>query len=74
MLISLYSIGGGCTDCNLGAMTWGTWMVAISLMLAPFWFNPLTFSVSKVREPGLSRGWTPTVQSHATTCRGLGWV
>ena len=30
-------------------MTWGTWLVAASLIAAPFWFNPLGFSLPKVR-------------------------
>ena len=37
-----------CIDCNMGAMTWGTWLVSSSLIFSPFWFNPLTFSTSKV--------------------------
>ena len=37
-----------CIDCNMGAMTWGTWLVSASLIFSPFWFNPLTFSTSKV--------------------------
>jgi len=38
-----------CLDCNMGAMTWGTWLVSASLIFSPFWFNPLTFSTTKVR-------------------------
>lgn len=30
-------------------MTWGTWLVSASLIAAPFWFNPLSFSLPKVR-------------------------
>ena len=39
-----------CFDCNYPSMTWGTWLVAASLIAAPFWFNPLGFSLPKVRE------------------------
>ena len=34
---------------NFGALTWGTWLVSASLIFAPFWFNPMTFSITKVR-------------------------
>ena len=27
--------------------TWGAWLVAATLLIAPFWFNPQTFSMSK---------------------------
>lgn len=27
--------------------TWGPWLIAITLLIAPFWFNPQTFSLSK---------------------------
>lgn len=45
-------------DCNYSALTWGTWLVAGSLILAPFWFNPMTFSMKKVkRDFGEWRMW-----------------
>lgn len=28
---------------HYGRSTWGTWVVAIALVFAPFWFNPTTF-------------------------------
>lgn len=36
--------------------TWGAWLVALTLLVAPFWFNPQTFSMSKttVRPQGLN--------------------
>ena len=27
--------------------TWGPWLIAITLLVSPFWFNPQTFSLSK---------------------------
>ena len=27
--------------------TWGAWLVALTLLVAPFWFNPETFNMSK---------------------------
>ena len=27
--------------------TWGPWLIAVTLLIAPFWFNPQTFSLSK---------------------------
>merc|ERR1712054_204391 len=31
-------------------LTWAIWLVAISFLLGPFWFNPLSFETSKVKE------------------------
>lgn len=33
---------------DYGALTWGIWLVAASLMVAPIWFNPLTFNMDNV--------------------------
>ena len=38
-----------CFSCNYPSMTWGTWLVAASLIASPFWFNPLTFDLTKVQ-------------------------
>ena len=27
--------------------TWGPWLIAITLLVSPFWFNPQTFSLTK---------------------------
>lgn len=37
-------------DQPVGAATWGTWLVALSLLLSPFWFSPLSFSTAKVSQ------------------------
>jgi 1,3-beta-glucan synthase len=34
---------------KFGRSTWGTWLVAISLTISPFWFNPATFRLETVR-------------------------
>lgn len=46
MLVTLLQI----QDQPMGAATWGTWMVAMSLLLSPFWFSPLSFSIGKVTQ------------------------
>ena len=33
-------------------LTWGAWLVAVTLLVAPFWFNPQTFSMSKTTVRG----------------------
>ncbi|KAG2448283.1 hypothetical protein HYH02_006867 [Chlamydomonas schloesseri] len=38
-----------CARCSYGGLTWGTWLAAASLVLAPCWFNPMAFSPAKVR-------------------------
>ncbi|KAG1671279.1 hypothetical protein FOA52_010850 [Chlamydomonas sp. UWO 241] len=47
MLVVLYILDD-CFACNLALMTWGIWLVAFSLILSPFWFNPNAFELSKV--------------------------
>lgn len=31
-------------------LTWSLWMTVVSFMLGPFWFNPVTFELNKVKE------------------------
>ncbi len=38
-----YSLG------NYAALTWPMWIYAVSLIFAPFWFNPASFTWGKVR-------------------------
>ena len=38
-----------CARCSYAGLTWGTWLAAVSLVLAPCWFNPMAFSPSKVK-------------------------
>ena len=33
--------GGSGGGASYGALMWGIWLVAASLLAAPFWFNPL---------------------------------
>lgn len=54
---------------DYGALTWGIWLVAASLMVAPIWFNPLTFNMDNVAKDWVQwRQWLqgekdPEVQS-----------
>ncbi len=38
-----------CADCNYGALTWSSWLLACTLLFAPLWFNPFSFDMQKVR-------------------------
>uniref|UniRef100_A0A6S8NKA7 1,3-beta-glucan synthase n=1 Tax=Dunaliella tertiolecta TaxID=3047 RepID=A0A6S8NKA7_DUNTE len=38
-----------CEDCDYGALTWSTWLLATTLTFAPMWFNPFSFDSDKVR-------------------------
>jgi len=33
-----------------GGLTWSLWMTVTSFLLGPFWFNPVTFEINKVKE------------------------
>lgn len=48
VLATLYIVRD-CEDCNYGALTWSTWLLAITLIFAPMWFNPFAFDMKKVR-------------------------
>ena len=32
------------------SLTWSTWMVAVAILWAPFWFNPSCFQLEKAKE------------------------
>ena len=50
LMCCLVYILNDCADCNYASLTWGTWLVSASLIFSPFWFNPLTFDVAKVKK------------------------
>ncbi|PNH09351.1 putative callose synthase 6 [Tetrabaena socialis] len=50
-LLLLYAAVRDCAACSYAAVTWGTWLVCFSLLLAPFWFNPLAFRADKELDP-----------------------
>ena len=31
-------------------IAWSTWMVAVSILWSPFWFNPQTFQLERVKD------------------------
>lgn len=45
VLLALYT-----TSTQYGGLTWSLWMTVVSFLLGPFWFNPVTFELSKVQE------------------------
>ena len=45
VLFALYT-----TSKQYGGLTWSLWLTAISFMLGPFWFNPVTFEWNKLKE------------------------
>jgi 1,3-beta-glucan synthase len=36
-----------CTECNYGALTWSSWLLAVTLLFSPLWFNPFSFEMAK---------------------------
>ncbi|KAL6745812.1 1,3-beta-glucan synthase component-domain-containing protein [Haematococcus lacustris] len=36
-----------CASCNMGALTWSTWLLAVTLLFSPLWFNPFSFDMGK---------------------------
>ncbi len=55
-LATLYIIRD-CPDCNYGALTWSSWLLAVTLIFSPLWFNPFTFETAKVSANFLVRAW-----------------
>lgn len=47
-ILSTLYIVRDCADCDYGALTWSTWLLAFTLIIAPLWFNPFTFDMEKV--------------------------
>eukprot|EP00798_Chlamydomonas_sp_ICE-L_P008246 gene8246-1515_t len=48
-MTTLYIIDD-CQTCNYPALTWNTWFMGFVLVIAPFWFNPFVFDVTKANE------------------------
>ena len=40
-IVVAVNFGPGGNGSTYGALMWGIWLVAASLLAAPFWFNPL---------------------------------
>ncbi|KAG1659988.1 hypothetical protein FOA52_009662 [Chlamydomonas sp. UWO 241] len=49
ILTTLYIVRD-CQSCNYGALTWSTWLLAFTLIMAPLWFNPFAFDMEKVQK------------------------
>jgi len=60
---------------SYAGISWSTWMVSISILWAPFWFNPQTFQVCgrsrRHRSVGLQRG--SRSRPVALLSSGRGW-
>ncbi|KAG1671275.1 hypothetical protein FOA52_010846 [Chlamydomonas sp. UWO 241] len=67
----LFYILDDCFDCNKGAITWGVWLVAASLIFAPFWFNPNGFSTSKVKKD--YSAWKQWMKGEVDPITGTSW-
>lgn len=48
------NLDNGLTPIHAG-LTWPLWLVAVSLLFAPLWFSPLSFTFDKLRADW--RGW-----------------
>lgn len=49
ILTTLYIVKD-CYDCDYGSITWSTWLLAFTLIIAPLWFNPFSFDMVKVQK------------------------
>jgi callose synthase len=38
------------TSKQYGGLTWSLWLTVASFLMGPFWFNPVTFEINKVKE------------------------
>ncbi len=39
ILVTIYIVKD-CHDCDYGSITWSTWLLTLTLIVAPLWFNP----------------------------------
>ncbi|GLC72072.1 hypothetical protein PLESTF_001201000 [Pleodorina starrii] len=60
-----------CTACSYAGLTWGTWLAALSLVLAPCWFNPMAFSLGKVKRDMLA--WAAWLRGETNRELGCTW-
>ncbi|GLC38942.1 hypothetical protein PLESTB_000464000 [Pleodorina starrii] len=60
-----------CVACSYVGLTWGTWLAAVSLLLAPCWFNPMAFSPTKVRRD--MHAWVAWLRGETDRELGLTW-
>ncbi len=60
-----------CARCSYAGLTWGTWLAALSLVLAPCWFNPMAFSPAKVKRD--MNAWAAWLRGEADRELGVTW-
>ncbi|PNH12435.1 1,3-beta-glucan synthase component FKS1, partial [Tetrabaena socialis] len=60
-----------CARCSYAGLTWGTWLAALSLILAPCWFNPMAFSLAKVKRD--MHAWAAWLRGEADRELGCTW-
>ncbi|EFJ51969.1 hypothetical protein VOLCADRAFT_87013 [Volvox carteri f. nagariensis] len=60
-----------CSSCSYAGLTWGTWLAALSLVLAPCWFNPMAFSPAKVKRD--MHAWAAWLRGEADRELGCTW-
>ena len=60
-----------CVSCSYAGLTWGTWLAALSLVLAPCWFNPMAFSPAKVKRD--MHAWAAWLRGEADRELGYTW-
>ncbi|KAK9815749.1 hypothetical protein WJX72_008855 [[Myrmecia] bisecta] len=59
---------------NYGSSTWGPWLAAVCILIAPFWFNPGTFSMTVTSEDYYAwRLWVSDVQDPVTKTTWYSW-
>ena len=50
ILVALILFGIYTTSKQYGGLTWSLWLTVASFLLGPFWFNPLSFEWSRIKE------------------------
>ena len=50
LLVALILLGLYTTSTQYAGLTWSVWLAAVSFVIGPFWFNPITFEWEKVKE------------------------
>lgn len=54
LIVALVLFGFYTTSKQYGGLTWSLWLAAVSFVMGPFWFNPLSFEWSRIQDDYLS--------------------
>lgn len=74
LTVALIIFGIYTTSKQYPGLTWSLWLTAASLLLSPFWFNPLSFEWNRLQDDYLGWiGWMSELGGSAEQCWEAWW-